>query len=178
MSKNGVILLIIAALVFLVGGFFLGQAATALINTPGSENDPLVAQSYVEKLVGDRTAAIQTQIEELRAELNEIKSGSGSGGTATGDTPPATGGTGSGDTGGSTGSTGGTSGGTSSDAQTVEITANSVNLRAAASTSSERVASAAKGDTFPYLGSEGEWYKIQLSDGKIAYVAEFLAKLN
>ena len=56
MTKNGVIILIVAAVVFTVVGFFIGQAATALIDPPGSDGDPLVTQSYVEALVGERTA--------------------------------------------------------------------------------------------------------------------------
>ncbi len=165
MSKNGIVILIIAALVFLATGFFLGQAATALINTPGSEGDPLVSQSYVEKLVGERTAAIQTQLEELQGEINELKSGAVN--TAAGDnntpeppdsggesTPPAV-----------------------SGAKKVEITANSVNLREKPSTSSAKVGSASKGDKFNYLGSEGDWYQITLNDGSTAWVASFLAKL-
>ena len=155
MTKNGVIILIVAAVVFTVVGFFIGQAATALIDPPGSDGDPLVTQSYVEALVGERTAAIQTQLEELQAAI----------------------------AGGNTGNTGGETNPSTNTPTQVKVTGNSVNLRAAAGTSADRVGTAVKDDILTYLGTEqdsaGEdWYKVQMSDGTTAYLAAYLGELQ
>lgn len=45
-----------------------------------------------------------------------------------------------------------------------------VNVRASASTTSTRVGKANLGATFPYLGKEGDWYKIQYNTTTVAYV--------
>ena len=51
MSKSSVIILIIAAVVFTGLGFVVGQVMAAGSN-PGSKDDPVVSQSYVDELVG------------------------------------------------------------------------------------------------------------------------------
>lgn len=167
MSKNGVIILIIAAVVFLVGGFFLGQAATALLDAPGSEDNPLVSESYVVKLVGERTAAIQTQIEELQAAIADLQSAldSPTPANSTGDTQTNPNNNDPVDTSGST-------------AKKVVVTAGSINIRAEASTNSKVVASASKGDSFPLVSTEGEWHKITMPDGTVAWVAAYLCKVE
>jgi uncharacterized protein YgiM (DUF1202 family) len=161
MSKNGIAVLIIAAIAFFAGGFFLGQGATAIFNAPGSKDNPLVSESYVVKLVGERTAAIQTQIEELQGEIEDLKNvlaTSGNNAAEGENTPPAEGG--------------------ETSSQNVIVTANSINIRAEASTGSQIVGSAVKGDKFPLLATEGEWYKIRLSNGSEAYIASFLGRLE
>ena len=45
-----------------------------------------------------------------------------------------------------------------------------VNARASASTTSARVGKASLGATYPYLGKEGDWYKIQYTTTTVAYV--------
>lgn len=52
MNKGKAVLLILAALVCVSLGFVVGQVVQATGNQPGSENDPLVSQSYVEKVLG------------------------------------------------------------------------------------------------------------------------------
>jgi len=164
MSKGGITILLIASVVFLAIGFVVGQVVQATVNTPGSEDDPLVSQSYVEKLVGERTATLQTQIEELQAELDGIKSPNGA--TASTNTNTSTTNT---DTNNNTSNT--------TTSKTVEITSNSVNLRAEPNTSATILASAAKGDKLTYLATQGDWYKVKLSNGTIAWVYSSLAKL-
>lgn len=69
MSKSSVIILIIAAVVFTGLGFVVGQVMAEGSN-PGSADDPVVSESYVDKLVGDRASALQTQIDEIMAVLD------------------------------------------------------------------------------------------------------------
>lgn len=163
MSKRGVIVLVIAMVVCTVGGFFLGNTAQSLINAPGSKADPMVAQSYVDTLVGERTAALQTQIEELESQIAALQ-----GGTAP-STPSS-------DTGSPTEPSAPVNSSTSY--TKVEITGNSVNIRKTASTSSDIVATAAKGDILTYVATENDWYKIKTANGTIGYVAAYLAKLK
>jgi len=157
MSKKGVIVLVIAMVVCTVGGFFLGNTAQSLINAPGSKADPMVAQSYVDTLVGERTAALQTQIEELESQIAALTGGSTSPVSGTPDSPEAQ---------------------TPAASSKVEITGNSVNIRKTASTSADIVATAAKGDTLTYVATEKDWYKIKTSNGTVGYVASYLAKLK
>ncbi|MBS1348061.1 MAG: hypothetical protein HP052_01090, partial [Firmicutes bacterium] len=69
MNKSSVVILIIAAVVFTGLGFVVGQVMAEGKN-PGSADDPVVSESYVDKLVGDRASALQTQIDEIMAVLD------------------------------------------------------------------------------------------------------------
>ncbi len=164
MSRNGVIILIVAAVAFAAIGFFIGQSAEAIFNAPGSGDDPMVSQSYVEQLVGERTAVLQTQLDQLEAEVNALKGG--------GSVPTNANNNGGGDSGDDN------NGGSASADKKVEITSTSVNVRKEASTDSDKIGSVSKGDKLDYLGTEGEWYKVRLSSGEEGYVASFLAKLS
>ena len=172
MSKSGVIVLIVAAVVFLAVGFFVGQTASAVLNTPGSEDDPLVAQSYVESLVGERTAALQTQIDELKQMIEDITTVSAT--TTTDDSANET----DNDSTGTTDNNSGTeSNNTTTTYKTVEIISATVNVRAEPTTDSAKVASVYMGDKLDYIGAEGDWYNVRLSDGTEGWVASFLAKV-
>ncbi len=162
MSKGNIITLIVAAVVFLALGFVIGQVVQATVNTPGSEDDPLVSQSYVEKLVGERTAALQTSIEELQSELDALKGGAGSA------TPTNT----------NTNTNTGTNTDTTVSGKTVVITGNTVNVRAAASTSAERIASATKGTKLTYISTSGDWYEVELADGTHGWVSSAYSQLK
>jgi N-acetylmuramoyl-L-alanine amidase len=50
--------------------------------------------------------------------------------------------------------------------KTVTIVYNGTNLRSDASTSSEVVYRANAGETFSTIGQTGDWYEVQLNDGK------------
>ncbi|MBR5430015.1 MAG: hypothetical protein IK116_05755, partial [Firmicutes bacterium] len=69
MSKGGIIVLIVAALVFCGLGFVIGQVVQASGSVGGSESDPVVTQSYVDKLVGKQVSALQAEIDEINATL-------------------------------------------------------------------------------------------------------------
>lgn len=59
----------------------------------------------------------------------------------------------------------------------VRITENEVNIRSGPSTSYDILQRSHKGDTFNLTGVSGEWYQIRLSDGRTAYVANWLAEV-
>jgi TolA-binding protein len=73
MTKGRVGLLIVASIVFLTVGFVIGQMVQAAGTIPGSAGDPLVAESYVEKTVGESVAALQTKIDELQAKVGVLE---------------------------------------------------------------------------------------------------------
>lgn len=162
MTRSGIVVLIVAAVVFLSLGFVVGQVVQAMVNTPGSANDPIVSQSYVEKLVGERVAALQTQIEGLQAdigrlndELNDKNSLAAVANLNSPDdqedpdneTPPATG-----------------------NKQQVQVTAGSVNVRRGPSTNTEAIDSVKKGDKLTWTEKQNGWYKVTLSNGEEGWV--------
>ena len=156
MSKGGIVVLIIAAVVFCGLGFVIGQVVQASGDLPGSADDPAVTQSYVDKLVGERVSALQEEIEELQALI-------AAGGVSDIDTSNGD------DT---------TGGDTTGSVSQVKVTTDSVNVRSEASTSASIVGSANNGDVLTYLdsitASDGVWYHVELSNGTEGYVASWL----
>lgn len=173
-NKKGMILLSLGSLVCLTVGFVLGQVVQAVTAMPGSADDPLVSQSYVEKVVGERTAAIQTQLDELKASVNN--------GGSTTTTPNNGGTTTTPNNGGTTTTTPNNGGTTTTTNKTITINAESLNVRSGAGTTYTKVGSVKKGDKFTLLetkaGTDGNWYKIKLSDGKEGWVSAQYAKVN
>ena len=175
-NKKGLILLSLGSLVCLTVGFVLGQVVQAVTAMPGSADDPLVSQSYVEKIVGERTAAIQTQLDELKASVNN-------GGTTTPTTPPTNNG-GTTTTPNNNGNTTTTNnnGNTTTTTKTITINAESLNVRGGAGTTYAKVGSVKKGEKYNLLetkaGTDGNWYKIKLSDGKEGWISAQYVKVN
>lgn len=162
-AKGTVALMIIAALICLVIGFIGGQFAKALNTLPGDADDPVVTQSYVETTLGERLATLTTRIEELEAEVASLKGTA----TPTTTTPSTT-------TPSTTPST--TTPSTSNTSTTLTITGNTLRVRTGPGTNYEVVTSLAKGDKVTKLGVEGEWYRIQTSDGKTGYISSQYAQ--
>ena len=154
-------ILVVGAVVFLALGFVIGQVVQALGSMPGSADDPLVAQSYVQQLVGEKTAALQTQLEALQTELTTLKQAIGVSSSTVPDP-----------------STGTNTGTTVSNPTKVEITASTVNIREKASTTATKIGSAVKGDILTYVATEGDWYKIKMANGTAGYVSASLGKLK
>ncbi|MCI8336531.1 MAG: SH3 domain-containing protein [Peptococcaceae bacterium] len=173
-NKKGMILLSLGSLVCLTVGFVLGQVVQAVTAMPGSADDPLVSQSYVEKIVGERTAAIQTQLDELKANANK-------GGSNT-TTPNNGGNTTTPNNGGNTTTSNNNGNTTTTTNKTVTINAESLNVRGGAGTTYAKVGSVKKGEKYTLLetksGTDGSWYKIKLSDGKEGWVSSQYAKVN
>lgn len=173
-NKKGMILLSLGSLVCLTVGFVLGQVVQAVTAMPGSADDPLVSQSYVEKIVGERTAAIQTQLDELKANVNK--------GGSTTTTPNNGGNTTTPNNGGNTTTSNNNGNTTTTTNKTVTINAESLNVRGGAGTTYAKVGSVKKGEKYTLLetksGTDGNWYKIKLSDGKEGWVSSQYAKVN
>ena len=163
MSKGGIIVLIVAALVFCGLGFVIGQVVQASGATAGSESDPVVTQSYVDKLVGRQVSALQAEIDEINALLrggtvpnNSGNSNANSGNQQSSGSPtPA-----------------------ASSPSSVKVTSDAVNIRAEASTDSSVLGSASNGDVLAYLGttsgSDGSWYNVRMANGTTGYIASWL----
>lgn len=62
--------------------------------------------------------------------------------------------------------------------ETVQIGSSDVNVRSQPDTSSEVVSVASPDETYPYIGSENGWYKIQLNDATTGYISESYADLS
>ena len=173
-NKKGMILLSLGSLVCLTVGFVLGQVVQAVTAMPGSADDPLVSQSYVEKIVGERTAAIQTQLDELKANVN--KGGSTTTTPNTNTTVPNN------NTTIPNNNTTTSNNNTATTNKTVTINAESLNVRGGAGTTYAKVGSVKKGEKYTLLetksGTDGNWYKIKLSDGKEGWVSSQYAKVN
>lgn len=59
----------VVVLVLALLGFIVGQAATAAIDGPGTQADPLVTKSYLEAEIGK----LQTRIDMLKADVEMLK---------------------------------------------------------------------------------------------------------
>ncbi len=60
----------------------------------------------------------------------------------------------------------------------VTIIYNGTNLREAPSTSSNVVVRADAGDTFNIINTDGDWFEVDLTDGRTAFVANWVVSLN
>ena len=166
MSKGGIIVLIVAALVFCGLGFVIGQVVQASGSVAGSESDPVVTQSYVDKLVGKQVSALQAEIDEINAALK-------------GNTTPSSTADNSGSTTKPDSNSGNSGSNTNSNTPTsVKVTSDAVNIRAEASTEASIVGTAAAGDVLAYLGStaasDGTWYNVRMANGTVGYIASWL----
>lgn len=165
MSKGGIIVLIVAALVFCGLGFVIGQVVQASGSVAGSDADPVVTRSYVDKLVGRQVSALQAEIDEINAALKGTTPG-----TPTTPTNP--------DNGNDNNNDNNDNDNSGTTASSVKVTSDSVNIRASASTSSNVVGSASEGDVLTYLGStsasDGTWYNVRMSNGTTGYIASWL----
>ncbi|MCL1873134.1 MAG: SH3 domain-containing protein [Clostridiales bacterium] len=162
MTRSGIVILIVAAVVFLSLGFVVGQVVQAMVNTPGSANDPIVSQSFVEKLVGEKVAVLQTQIESLQAEisrLNDELNNKDSLPVAAGVNSPA-----------DQEEPDDTDATDSSQKQQVQVTAGSVNVRRGPSTNTEAIDSVKKGEKLTWTEKQNGWYKVTLSNGAEGWI--------
>lgn len=62
--------------------------------------------------------------------------------------------------------------------QEVTVGSSSVNIRTSPSTDAEVLTSANPGESFTYLGSEGDWYEIQLDNDTTGYIASWVVNLD
>jgi uncharacterized protein YgiM (DUF1202 family) len=160
MNKGGIIMLVIAAIVFCGLGFVIGQwAKAASVPTPGGKDDPLVSKNYVDKLVAERTADLQNQLDELMAQFLAmggsldipIDNSNDNNDTPAVVTPPP-------------GPT----------YTSVKITTNGARVRSQPNTTSDVLITLNSGDVVDYLGEENDFYKIKLPDGREGYIATWL----
>lgn len=62
--------------------------------------------------------------------------------------------------------------------QTVTTRSSGTNIRSGPSVESTVVTTVDKGESFTYLSTEGDWYKITLADGQTGYVANWVVDLS
>ena len=151
MNKGKIVLIVVAILVFVTIGFVAGQVVQAMSTLPGSSDDPVATESYVETTIGERMATLSTQVDELEAEVAALKGeapASKSSQTSSNDNPDEE----------------------ESSGEEITITGNGVNLRSAASTNSDVITTLSKGTTVTKLGEDGDWFKVETSSGQTGYV--------
>ncbi|MEG1538175.1 MAG: SH3 domain-containing protein, partial [Clostridiales bacterium] len=163
-----VAVLVITALIFCGVGFVIGQVVEAVTVMPGGADDPLVSQSYVDTLVGEKTLELQTQLEELQAYVVN-------GGVA--DLPDDKNVTDTDTTPNDKADENLTDKGTK-EYTAVKVSSNSVNIRSSASTTASIVGNASSGTALTYLGkttaSDGDWYHVKTSNGTEGWVASWV----
>lgn len=162
MNKGKIVLIVVAILVCVIIGFVAGQVVQAMTALPGTSDDPVATESYVETTIGERMATLSTQVDELEAEVAALK----------GEAPSTSANKPSTSDNGNTGNTG-DSGNTGNSSLT--ITGNNVRLRSAASTNGDVIGSLSKGTTVTKLGEEGDWYRVE-ANGKTGYVSSQFAQ--
>ncbi len=169
MSKGGIAVLVVAALVFATLGFVFGQVIQAAVDT-GSADNPVVTEDFVETYVGTRLADMQTKINDLEEQVLALSGGStgdnldvsaipepGSGTITTPEEPSTA----------------------TSSFTKVTVQADSVNVRSDASAEAEIVGNVIAETELDYLGqkndSDGQvWYKVRLADDTEGWVASWL----
>ena len=153
MNKSSIIILVIAAVVFTALGFVVGQVIAAGDN-PGSKDDPVVSQTYVDELVGVKVTDLQNQIDELAAMINN-------GGTVN---PPAD----------NDNDNDVPEPDNNDTSKTVTVTGDSVNIRASASTSADVVTTVSSGTVLVYVSQSSVdgyiWYQIKTSGGASGWI--------
>ena len=180
-------IIISVAVGFLYGTGILGGDS----GSPGSKEDPLVTQGYADATINRRVQEMDDRINSLEAKvrsleneiiilnggtIDETPTGAGTTGSSTAGSGTSSGGTSS--TG--SGSSGSSSGGVSQTniGKSATVTADVVNLRESASTSSNIKKKLTPSDTFTITKIDKDWYQVQLSDGTVGWVAGYLVKLK
>ena len=169
MKTGSIIVLVLAAIVFAAVGFTLGQFVNASVAIPGSADDPLVSQSFVQRYVNDRLSIMQGRIDELEAEIirltgTTIEGNQGNNIQEPGNnqpdppeppTPPAP--------------------------TTVTVReGTAINVRSSASETASIITTVNGGTTLEYLSSQNDnqgrtWYRVRLADGREGWIAGWLA---
>jgi len=159
MTKGRAALLAVASIVFLTVGFVIGQMVQAAGAIPGSAGDPLVARSYVKKIVGETVAGMQTKIDELQAAVDDLEKKVEVLSPSTPSTSPA-----------DQEPTSGT--------KVVTVTGKSANIRTGPGTNYDKITTLVQGDKASFAGEENGWYQIVLPDGRKGWVANWLVQVK
>jgi len=179
MTKGRLALLVVAAIVFLSVGFVIGQIVQAAGTIPGTAGDPLVAQSYVEKVVGETVADLQSKLDEMESKVTALQetidglassSGKGSSSVSSGSSKSNSGSSSSGSTSNKPDN--------SSQGKTVVVSSSSANVRTGPGTTYEKITTLIEGDTAKLILEENSWCKITLDDGKEGWIANWLVTVK
>ncbi|MCL1848514.1 MAG: SH3 domain-containing protein [Clostridiales bacterium] len=176
---------LLGIIISVVVGFLYG---TGLLGgdsgSPGSSNDPLVSQSYADGAINKRMQEMDDRILSLEAKIktleDELRIFTGDDlldpattGPATSSTPGTTTTPGQGGTGNT-----GSAVSAANVGKSATVTADVVNLRESASTSSNIKKRLTPSDTFTITKADKDWYQVQLSDGTVGWVAGYLVKIK
>jgi len=159
------------AIGFLYGTGLLGGDA----REAGSRDDPLISQSYADSTLSrrvtemdDRIISLEAKVKELEDEITILTGGTIDSGAAGTDTQGTTG-SGTAPTNPGAG-TGGSAVSAANVGKSASVTAEVVNLRESASTSSNIKKRLTPNETFTITKVDKEWYQVQLSDGTVGWV--------
>lgn len=175
MTKGRTALLVVAAMVFLTVGFVIGQMVQAAGTIPGSNGDPLVAQSYVEQVVGETVTGLQTKIDELQAKVEDLqqrvdglsKETGSSAGTSAGSVSKEP-----------SSSNSPKENNSSVTGKTVTVSGKAANIRTGPGTNYEIITTLSNGKKAAFIEQENGWVKLILSDGQEGWVADWLVKVE
>jgi TolA-binding protein len=188
MTKGRVVLLVVAAMVFLSVGFVIGQIVQAAGTIPGTAGDPLVAQSYVEKVVRETVADLQNKLDdmEVKVAVLEEKIGDLSGNTGKSSSKSTT----SRNAGSNTSNNTRSNSGSNSNKNTKEtdnpsvqgksavVSGSTANVRTGPGTTYEKITTLVQGDPLTVMLEENSWYKVVLEDGREGWIANWLVQVK
>ena len=164
MSKGGLAVLVVAAVVFAALGFVFGQVVQAAnSNVPGA----VVTETYVQQYVGEMLADMQSKLDEFDMRLYEL-----SGGVPVSNTEPP-------EPSDDIGAPANPNTPSTPQPSKVKIKSNGVNVRSEASTTASIVGGVTINTEITYLGqitdSQGQvWYNVRLDNGTEGWVAGWL----
>lgn len=179
MTKRAVIAAALVVLVALFGGFWTGrmvQADVASPADPGSTQDPLVTQSYVDAQLRSQVQTLQNQVTALQNRIAVLETKLASGSQPS--NPVVTPGTSSG-TGTNTGTgTGTVTPGTSAKKVYTKPGVPKANVRSGPGTSYPIVTKLNPGEPAQYVSERNGWYCIKTKNGKAGWVSKDVVVLK
>ncbi|MGE5417634.1 MAG: SH3 domain-containing protein [Acidobacteriota bacterium] len=175
MTRRAVIVGSLVILIALFGGFWTGRLVEADITSPadpGSTQDPLVTQSYVDSQLRSQVQTLQTQITALqnRIALLEARPATGSQTSTPVVTPGNPSGTGN--------STGTVTPGTSIKKIYTKPGIPKANVRSGPGTSYPIVTKLNPGEAAQYVSERSGWYCIKTKGGKAGWVSKDVTVLK
>jgi uncharacterized protein YgiM (DUF1202 family) len=183
--KKIALIVIFGVIISIGGGFWVGSKVAGSSIFPGSADDPLAGQSYVDKAMDERVRELEAKLSDLELKTqvleNELMTLLGDAGLPTNAIRPES---------PSTPSVANPSSPVAPTAapptttpvvpvdvigKTARVSGDSVvNLRQSPNTSSTVLRKLVASDTFTIVKVDNDWYQVQLSDGSTGWVAGWL----
>ncbi|MFZ7101401.1 MAG: SH3 domain-containing protein [Peptococcaceae bacterium] len=174
-------------MIALIAGILIGNSVLAGGPSPGSKEDPLVTKAFVESTLSNQVSQLQQQVVQLQAEADTLRQQVAFLEDKVGAKAPVQSQQPVQNNGGQS-SNGQNSGPSQEQTDTqpqttqkvayVQQSNNYVNVRSGPGTNYDIVAKADKGSKMIILDEQGEWYRVKLADGRLAWVANWVVDVK